>query len=219
VPERPDLKKWLVRRVECMRGYIDVDVELFPAFSKYTEEHRDSVSIANSRIDYAQDKHTTEIVDLSNCKQGQCRQRVTFRSEKLSLELNATIDCGDGEEMSCPTIVFKMLPSSSSLGDGITATFRLHEGQAVSFILRDAEDHNPELIDTALVDELQTSTHKYWANWITQSKYQGRWEQVVTRSLLLLKMLIFEPSGAIVAAPTFSLPEDIGGMQISSVIQ
>jgi hypothetical protein len=39
VPERSDLKKWLVRRVECMRGYIDVDVELFPAFSKYTEEH------------------------------------------------------------------------------------------------------------------------------------------------------------------------------------
>jgi hypothetical protein len=40
VSERPDLKKWLVRRVECMRGYIDVDVELFPAFSKYIKEHQ-----------------------------------------------------------------------------------------------------------------------------------------------------------------------------------
>jgi GH15 family glucan-1,4-alpha-glucosidase len=131
------------------------------------------------------------------------------------LELNATIDCGDGEETSCPIIAFKKLPSLSSLGDGITATFRLHEGQAVSFILRDAEDHNPEFIDTALVNELQISTQKYWSRWIAQSEYQGKWEQVVTRSLLLLKMLIFEPSGAIVAAPTFSLPEDIGGMLLS----
>jgi GH15 family glucan-1,4-alpha-glucosidase len=93
----------------------------------------------------------------------------------------------------------------------VIATFRLYEGQAVSFVLRDASDHSPELIDTALVDELQTSTHEYWVRWITQSKYLGRWEEVVARSLLLLKMLTFEPSGAIVAAPTFSLPEDIGG--------
>ena len=34
--ERPDLKKWLVRRVECMRGEVDVEMELFPAFSKCT---------------------------------------------------------------------------------------------------------------------------------------------------------------------------------------
>lgn len=98
------------------------------------------------------------------------------------------------------------------LGEGVVATFRLYEGQAVSFILRDAEDHSPEYIDTACVDELQQITHEYWARWIAQSKYVGRWEQVVARSLLLLKMLTFEPSGAIVAAPTFSLPEDIEGL-------
>lgn len=165
-------------------------------------------------LDYAQDKHTTEIANLSNCKEGQCRQRVTFASDKLSLELNATIDCGDEENMPCPQIVFEKSSSPGSLGEGVMATFRLHEGQAVSFILRDANDHSPELIYTALVSELQTSTHKYWARWITGSKYLGRWEQPVTRSLLLLKMLTFEPSGAIVAAPTFSLPEDIGGTYV-----
>jgi GH15 family glucan-1,4-alpha-glucosidase len=169
-------------------------------------------SSTNASTDYAQDKHTAEIVNLSNCKQGQCRQRVTFKSAKLSLELNATIDCGDEQEIACPQVVFEKSTTSSSLGEGVTATFRLHEGQAVSFILRDADDHSPELIDTALVNELQISTHKYWSRWMAQSKYMGRWEQAVTRSLLLLKMLIFEPSGAIVAAPTFSLPEDIGGM-------
>jgi GH15 family glucan-1,4-alpha-glucosidase len=130
------------------------------------------------------------------------------------LELNATIDCGDQEDLACPVVIFETSTLSSSLGDGVTATFRLHEGQAVSFILRDADDHGPELIDTTLINELQIQTQRYWSRWIDQSKYTGRWEQVVTRSLLLLKMLIFEPSGAIVAAPTFSLPENIGGRHL-----
>ena len=78
------------------------------------------------------------------------------------------------------------------------ANFHLSEGQAVSFILRDAEDHSPDIIDTPLINELQLSTQKYWARWIRGSKYNGRWEHFVTRSLLLLKMLTFEPSGAIV---------------------
>ncbi|KAH7409977.1 Six-hairpin glycosidase-like protein [Phaeosphaeria sp. MPI-PUGE-AT-0046c] len=193
VAERPDIKKWLVRRVECMRGKIDVNLEIFPAFN------------------YAQDEHTTEVFDLRNCKERQCCQRVTFTSENLSLELDATIDCGEEQGQPCPEIVFEKSSTHGSLGEGVVATFRLFEGQAVSFILRDAEDHTPEMIDTACVDELQQSTHEYWSRWIASSKYVGRWEEVVARSLLLLKMLTFEPSGAIVAAPTFSLPEDIKG--------
>ncbi|KAH8724495.1 glycosyl hydrolase [Phaeosphaeriaceae sp. PMI808] len=196
VPERPDIKKWLVRRVECIRGYIDVNVGVFPVFN------------------YTQDKHTTDITDISDSKQGHCHQQVTFKSEKLSLDLNATIDCGDrGEEepIPCPNIIFEKSSNDSSSCDGVTVTFFLYEGQAVSFILRDADDNSPDLLNTALVNELQMSTQEYWARWIAQSKYKGQWEEVVTRSLLLLKMLTFEPSGAIVAAPTFSLPEDIGG--------
>lgn len=153
----------------------------------------------------------TEITNLGNYKQGQCSQRVTFASENLTLELNATIDCGEDDNKACPGVVFEKSFGSSSLGDGVTATFRLVEGQAVSFILQDADDHSPDLIDTALVNQVQSDTHEFWARWITQAKYTGRWGEVVMRSLLLLKMLIFEPSGAIVAAPTFSLPEDIGG--------
>lgn len=162
-------------------------------------------------IDYAQDKHSTDFVDLGECEAGQCRQRVVFRTEKLSLELNATVDGSNVDGMSCPKVTFKKSSKPSRLGEGVIATFRLYEGQAVSFILRDAEDHNPDDIDTALVNEQQRSTQKYWYRWISGSKYKGRWEQAVLRSLFLLKLLIFEPTGAIVAAPTFSLPEDIGG--------
>lgn len=194
VPERPDLKKWLVRRVECIRGSMDVNVEVLPAFN------------------YAQDAHTTEIDDSGTTERGHHLQRVTFRSKNLALELNATIDCGNEPDKTCPAVMFTKSDTSHSLGSGVTATFRLGEGQAVSFILRDAEDHSPEIIDTTLINELQRSTHEYWARWIDAGRYTGRWAEVVTRSLLLLKMLTFEPSGAIIASPTFSLPEYIGGV-------
>jgi alpha,alpha-trehalase len=54
-------------------------------------------------------------------------------------------------------------------------------------------------------------TRKFWREWISKLKYHGRYREQVERSLLAIKLLIYEPTGAIVAAPTASLPEWIGG--------
>jgi len=134
-----------------------------------------------------------------------------FRSKNLTLELSATIDSGEGDH-GCPKLVFEKSTRDMHLGEGLESQFHLKEGQVVSFILRDCSDPDPGLITTAVVDDVQKTTHKFWSRWISQSKYHGRWEDVVTRSLFILKLLTYEPTGAIVAAPTFSLPEDFGGM-------
>jgi GH15 family glucan-1,4-alpha-glucosidase len=61
-------------------------------------------------------------------------------------------------------------------------------------------------VEGAFVD-----TVAFWRRWIGQSTYRGRWREVVDRSAITLKLLTYQPTGAVVAAPTTSLPEHIGG--------
>ncbi|KAJ1916104.1 hypothetical protein H4219_003975 [Mycoemilia scoparia] len=62
-----------------------------------------------------------------------------------------------------------------------------------------------------LIEDLIEDTVLFWFKWIQGSKYRGRWRETMERSALTLKLLTYEPTGAVVAAPTFSIPEHVGG--------
>jgi GH15 family glucan-1,4-alpha-glucosidase len=97
-------------------------------------------------------------------------------------------------------------------GAGVTAEFVLHEGESQSFILRPLEhDEVGEAFGPEQTEALFQATVGYWNRWLSACTYRGRWREIVHRSALLLKLLTYEPTGAIVAAPTCSLPEFIGG--------
>jgi GH15 family glucan-1,4-alpha-glucosidase len=100
-----------------------------------------------------------------------------------------------------------------STDSGVTAQFELGELQTASFILSDMPDARwkHSRMPEESIDELESATALYWRNWINKSTYQGRWREMVHRSALLLQLLTYAPSGAIIAAPTCSLPEWIGG--------
>ena len=100
-------------------------------------------------------------------------------------------------------------------GSGVATEFLLHPGEPTTFILRQVEgDGDSGLLEARLVGiELLTQTLAFWRRWLSKSRYHGRWREMVNRSALVLKMLTFEPTGAIVAAPTCSLPEEIGGVR------
>ena len=96
---------------------------------------------------------------------------------------------------------------------GVTAEFVLAEGQSKTFVFQ----HDGEAAPAAMpasereAKEPFERTVKFWQNWLARCTYRGRWRERVERSALVLKLLTFEPTGAIVAAPTTSLPEVVGG--------
>jgi GH15 family glucan-1,4-alpha-glucosidase len=100
-------------------------------------------------------------------------------------------------------------------GNGALREFTLQEGQTAIFILQEIE---PGAGCAACLSEQEAvevfiKTVEYWRRWISKCTYTGRWREMVHRSALVLKLLTYEPTGAIVAAPTTSLPEAVGGQR------
>ncbi len=119
---------------------------------------------------------------------------VTFHSSDLSLALHTK------------TVLKKD-------GKGVVADFALHEGQEADFVLGELGSKQcPHVsLSPQEADALFRQTVAYWRRWLGKYTYTGRWREMVQRSALVLKLLTFEPTEAIVAAPTCSLPEGIGG--------
>jgi len=97
-------------------------------------------------------------------------------------------------------------------GADAATSFELTAGETATFSLEHVptryEMHPHSAGETR---ELFEHTVNYWRGWLSQSRYRGRWREIVHRSALTLKLLTYAPTGAIVAAPTTSLPEVLGG--------
>jgi GH15 family glucan-1,4-alpha-glucosidase len=92
---------------------------------------------------------------------------------------------------------------------GVSTTFEVASGRSRTFVLRTGTD--TRLLSERESDELMRSTVEAWKRWLAQSTYAGRWRERVHRSALTLALLTYAATGAIVAAPTTSLPERLGG--------
>ncbi|MEY9967475.1 GH15 family glucan-1,4-alpha-glucosidase [Streptacidiphilus sp. MAP12-16] len=92
------------------------------------------------------------------------------------------------------------------------ADFTVQAGQRIAFALTWQPSHlgAPDQPDA---EEALVTTEEFWLDWASQCTYQGPYREAVVRSLITLKALTYAPTGGIVAAPTTSLPEDIGGVR------
>jgi GH15 family glucan-1,4-alpha-glucosidase len=97
-------------------------------------------------------------------------------------------------------------------GEGMStvAEFEISAGQRIPFVLTHRQSHHaaPKGLDA---EQALTQTEHFWRSWIAQCGPKGRYDEAVRRSLITLKALTYHPTGAIVAAPTTSLPEELGG--------
>ena len=92
------------------------------------------------------------------------------------------------------------------------ADFTLSEGQSLPFTMSWYPSHQspPQALDAR---QAMRDTLSYWREWVDRCRYDGPWRDAVVRSLITLKALTYAPTGGIVAAPTTSLPEQLGGVR------
>jgi GH15 family glucan-1,4-alpha-glucosidase len=100
------------------------------------------------------------------------------------------------------------------LGEDFTtvADFTVSEGQEVPFVMHWHPSYEPAPPERDCARAIQ-ATQEWWQNWSRQCTYHGEWGDLVSRSLITLKALTYAPTGGMVAAPTTSLPEQLGGVR------
>jgi GH15 family glucan-1,4-alpha-glucosidase len=158
-----------------------------------------------------------ELVRQVKCEQGEMELIVDFNPRldygcvrpeiKNAGKLGWRIDIG--------TNVFTLrsdLELTPNTNEGLSAKFTLKAGEIIAFSLTFSAE-GPAVVPPLgdLVAEKLNLTLDWWRRWAAKSNYRGPYERHVIRSALVLKLLSYAPSGAIVAAPTTSLPERIGG--------
>ena len=134
------------------------------------------------RFDYARASHEAIQTDHD----------VRFRSDGLELSLRSTI------------------PLEVHGGD-VRATWSGNEGAVAGTVLESSPDAASVPISPEVVLDMFNDTVRFWREWLARSTYRGRWREAIHRSAMTLKLMTYAPTGALVAAPTTSLPEQVGG--------
>lgn len=159
--------------------------------------------------DYVHLNAPCQLIRIVECTSGMVTLQVRYRPSVSFARHPAALELVE-HGVAVPNGPFLQSPITLSVAHDLAAgTLMLGAGERRAFIV------SPNSVDTPVsserIGELLAVTHAFWREWIGYCRYRGPYSQAVRRSALVLKMLTYAPSGAIVAAPTTSLPVDVGG--------
>ena len=162
----------------------------------------------------ATDRH--RLVRVVRCVRGQirfvfeCAPRFDYGRQAHQLELT-----DEGAVFRTPTLQLTLHGGGAGVmqrhGDDVRGALTLPAGQTGGVMLESAADGPPRTMTPEELLALFTSTARFWRGWLARSTYRGRWREMVGRSAITLKLMTYAPTGALVAAPTAGLPEQVGG--------
>ena len=141
-----------------------------------------------------------------------CQPRFNYAQCPHACQMDDRCAIFSPENQACPPMaLYSTIPLEQEAQD-VKAQFTLRAGEKLSFLFGTVRprDEPPE---RERLDERFHETARFWRKWIAKSTYKGRWREMVHRSALMLKLLISREHGSLIAAPTFSLPEEIGGVR------
>ena len=157
-----------------------------------------------------------ELVRSVRCVSGSARMRWHFAPRfdyaRARTSVVAQFGCVVAKHGRDAVILRAWDAGEAAVGEGAASgTFELHAGRDALFALSAAHGEPAVLPQRDAAERRLERTQRFWTEWAARADYDGPWRDAVVRSALALKLLCFAPSGAIVAAPTASLPEWIGG--------
>ncbi|MEU8220307.1 glycoside hydrolase family 15 protein [Micromonospora taraxaci] len=148
-----------------------------------------------------------------------CHPQFNYGRDPYQLEVHPEGDVFRSSTLTLTLAAFKNVERAFEVRDvrrdaeGVSASFTLNEGDIGGVALETACPHAPRALSTEEACELLAQTRDYWRRWLSGSSYTGRWREMVDRSALTLKLMTYAPTGALVAAPTAGLPEQVAGQR------
>jgi hypothetical protein len=216
MPVKGTMKHWrngIIRVVEGIRGDLEITMQCYPAF------------------DYARKMHRTRFVRVDESAE----PMILFQSPTLTLSLMTTVDTGcnsikicqkeSGVESTfvikeCQRLAFEICECETATHISLHETHSSFDPGAPSCaafdplaplpVVEALKIFHSHMRSQCLLEIFKNNIH-YWRTWVEQCTYRGLWQEKVQRSALALKLLTFEKTGAILAALTFGLPEEVGG--------
>jgi len=141
-----------------------------------------------------------------------CQPRFNYAAGKHHVKLSDECATFLPDDSACPPMSLYSTVAMQQQSNDVISAFTLKAGETATFILGSSRGEGQPL-EMGLISRRFLDTAQFWKNWTSQSNYKGRWREMVHRSALALKLLISRTHGSIIAAPTFSLPEAIGGVR------